>query len=351
VAKFSVLTEVLAGRAHVRALTPVQQTSLVRMARREKLLATLAHVTGKGSGGPIEALLEASRPRAQYQRQRIEWEAQLLAEELAPLGCPVVLLKGAAYAIDGSSAALGRTTGDLDVLVPRSWLGAVELRLADCGWSLLKSDPYDDAYYRQWMHEIPPLQHPDRALLLDLHHTILPLTARITPDANAFVANARSCSIPAVLVPSLADQIVHSALHLFYDGDLDGGLRNLWDIACLLADGAADRTFLDALDSATQRHQAGRPIYYALRYAGMLFGSQVQLPAAQASKPLWPLLMVMDWLVLTRLADVDWLHRSLTGRLARFALYVRSHWLRMPPLMLARHLMTKAMKRLRQRSA
>ena len=28
--------------------------------------------------------------------------------------------------------------------------------------------------------------------------------------------------------------------------------------------------------------------------------------------------------------------------LLRFAFYVRSHWLRMPPLMLARHLWTKA---------
>ena len=29
----------------------------------------------------------------------------------------------------------------------------------------------------------------------------------------------------------------------------------------------------------------------------------------------------------------------------RLAFYVRSHWLRMPPLMLARHLWTKAIKR------
>jgi hypothetical protein len=31
-----------------------------------------------------------------------------------------------------------------------------------------------------------------------------------------------------------------------------------------------------------------------------------------------------------------------TRRALRFAFYVRSHWMRMPPLMLARHLWTKA---------
>jgi hypothetical protein len=33
---------------------------------------------------------------------------------------------------------------------------------------------------------------------------------------------------------------------------------------------------------------------------------------------------------------------------ARWLLYVRSHWLRMPPLMLARHLAIKGMRRIRE---
>ena len=48
----------------------------------------------------------------------------------------------------------------------------------------MKSDPYDDAYYRRWMHELPPLIHRERDRMIDVHHTILPLTARITPDAG-----------------------------------------------------------------------------------------------------------------------------------------------------------------------
>jgi hypothetical protein len=39
--------------------------------------------------------------------------------------------------------------------------------------------------------------------------------------------------------------------------------------------------------------------------------------------------------------------RHLGPATARHLLYIRSHWLRMPPLLLARHLATKAALRLR----
>jgi hypothetical protein len=48
-------------------------------------------------------------------------------------------------------------------------------------------DPYDERYYREWIHELPPLRFPGRFLELDLHHTILPLTGRIQPDSAALL--------------------------------------------------------------------------------------------------------------------------------------------------------------------
>lgn len=346
------LIDLLAGRRRWRDAPPSALTALVRAARSQKLLATLAAcVDAPDAPG---ALVAASCGRAAYQRTRLVWEAQLLAEDLEGLGCPLVLLKGAAYAVRGASAAEGRTTGDLDALVPRSWLGAVEARLHERGWMPLKNDPYDDAYYRRWMHEIPPLQHPDRALLLDLHHTILPLTARIRPDAARFVREAVGCSVTGALVPSPADQVIHSALHLFHDGDLDGGLRNLWDIHCLLKDGARDAGFDASLAAAMTAHGAGRPLFYALRYAARLFDTALPPLAAAAAarhKPGRATGWLMDQLVLSRLYDADWHSRRWRGQLAAFALYIRSHWLKMPPLMLARHLGTKAYKRLAQRRA
>ena len=36
------------------------------------------------------------------------------------------------------------------------------------------------------------------------------------------------------------DMIIHAAAHLFADGDLSGGLRNLWDIHALVVEGGAE---------------------------------------------------------------------------------------------------------------
>src|SRR3546814_19808051 len=98
--------------------------------------------------------------------------------------------KGTAFAAAGLSAGVGRSIGDLDILVPRDRIDAVEAALLGAGWEWVKPDPYDDVYYRRWMHELPPLIHRERDRMIDLHHTILPLTARITPDAAALIADS-----------------------------------------------------------------------------------------------------------------------------------------------------------------
>src|SRR3546814_20445808 len=72
----------------------------------------------------------------------------------------------------------------------RSRLDAVEAGLIAAGWEWVKPDHYDDQYYRRWMHELPPLIHKERDRMIDVHHTILPLTARQTPDAEALIADS-----------------------------------------------------------------------------------------------------------------------------------------------------------------
>ena len=41
--------------------------------------------------------------------------------------------------------------------MPHDALDAVEAALIAAGWEWVKRDPYDDDYYRRWMHELPPL--------------------------------------------------------------------------------------------------------------------------------------------------------------------------------------------------
>jgi hypothetical protein len=187
--------------------------------------------------------------------------------------------------------------------------------LLAAGWERMKApDGYDDLYYRRWMHELPPLIHRTRDRMIDVHHNILPLTARPKPDAAALIADSVVLE-NGLRILSPADIVVHAAAHLFADGDLAGGLRNLWDIDRLLRELGADPGFWPRLAERARLHQLEGPVALALRLADRLFAARL-LARNGWGQPVRPAL--------------------------RFAFYLRSHWLRMPPLMLARHLWAKA---------
>jgi hypothetical protein len=300
---------------------------LVTTARAEQLLGTLAYrLHGLPLPEDVALLLADARAAAETGRRAALWEAEMARRALAPLGCPVVLLKGTAFVAAGLLAGRGRSIGDLDILVPRGSLDAVEAALLAAGWEWVKPDPYDDAYYRRWMHELPPLIHRDRDRMIDVHHTILPLTARVTPDAAALLAAAQPLG-NGLSVLSANDMLVHAAAHLFADGDLAGGLRNLWDIHCLIDDhGVA------GLTARAAHHGLSREVARALRLTHRLFATPVD-PVYRQPRP-------ADALYLRRLLARDDWGRPIRPA-TRFAFYVRSHWLRMPPAMLARHLWAK----------
>jgi hypothetical protein len=336
------LARVLADPAESGTLDVEGWTSLIAVARAEQLAGTLAHrVLGLPMPEAAAAILAEARAAAEHSRRAALWEAEMARRALAPLACPVVLLKGTAYVAAGLAAGQGRSIGDLDILVPREALDAVEAALLAHGWEWVKPDPYDDAYYRRWMHELPPLIHRERDRMIDVHHTILPLTAGPKPDAAAMISSSVALG-NGQRVLSLADMIVHSSAHLFADGDLTGGLRNLWDIHCLLLD-VDEHGFKAAVELRERawEHDLVAAVARALRLAHTVYGTPVD--HVLAGKP-----QVSDRLLLRRLfARDDW-GRG-TRPLTRFGFYVRGHVLRMPPPMLARHLWTKF--RLQRRSS
>lgn len=314
--------------AEVRDWTP-----LLSLARAESLAGSLAFgLVGASLPPKVERLLEDARRTAEQGRREALWEAEMARRALAPLDVPVVLLKGTAYAAAGLSPATGRSIGDLDILVPRAALPKVEQALLAAGWEWVKEDSYDDLYYRRWMHELPPLIHRERDGMIDVHHTILPLTAGPTPDAAALVAD--SIALPNGLrILSPPDMIVHAAAHLFADGDLAGGLRNLWDIDRLLREFGETDGFWPQLRDRAARHGLLAPVRRAARLASDLYGTTV--PEG------WGGRSAADRLFRSRLlARNGWGQATRPG--LRLAFYARSHWLRMPPLMLARHLFIKA---------
>jgi hypothetical protein len=294
---------------------------------------------------PRQHLLWA-RALGERHAQAVRFEVAAIGAALAEAGVPLILLKGAAYLMAGLPPGPGRLFSDIDILVPKARLGDVEGALMLHGWAGNHLDAYDQRYYRQWMHELPPMQHHTRQSMLDVHHAILPETAAVRPDPDKLRAAARAVpGMPGVQVLAPADLVLHSAVHLFYDGEFDKGLRDLFDIHRLLLHFGATPGFWDALPRRARELELARPLFYALRYAQRLLGTEVPaatMAALGGARPNRMLLALMDGLFGRALLP---LHGSCTDRFsgpARFLLYIRGNWLRMPPLLLTRHLFHKA---------
>lgn len=340
-------------------LTAEDWTGLMQRARRRALLGKLARdAADTGIDSTLPAAIRrqfASIGRlCTYNGERLRAESLFVLHALRGVNTPVVFLKGAAYVLLGLNVARGRVSSDIDVLVPREHMAAVERALGAAGWLGLKLDAYDQRYYREWMHEIPPLQHQYRATVMDVHHTVLPLTGRIRPDARALVRDAVPVDVMGctayVLQP--ADMVIHAALHLFQDGDLAERLRELVDLHELVGEfAAADAGFWDKLAERSRLHQAGRPLFHAVHFARRLLGTTVPEGFLRrlSPRPGPVALAVMDRLVPAAIAPSHPDRVPIGAALARRLLFIRSHWLRMPPLLLARHLAIKGWDAVKRR--
>jgi len=331
-----------------------QWDRLIREARQANLLSRVANdlaTRGLLSRVPAapRAHLEASLVVARAQTDAVRREVDHVRSALFGIDCDIVLLKGAAYVEAGLPAARGRVFSDIDILVPFRELAGVEAALLVHGWATTHHDAYDQKYYRTWMHELPPLRHNIRMTVLDVHHAILPRTARLKPDSAKLIAAALPVAGTErlrVLCP--ADMVLHSAAHLFHNEELSHGLRDLADLDSLLRHFGQDPDFWEALPGRADELDLGRPLYYALRYASRWMGTPVPhavLLRARAGRPPGLVGRLMDALYRRALLPVAPTESVYAAALARQSLYVRAHWLRMPPHLVVRHLTTKALRR------
>jgi hypothetical protein len=336
------------------ACTLPQWEELIHQARRANLLSRIAHSLAElrlltHVPPAPRAHLEAALVMAAAQTEAVKREVALLRKVLATVDVDLVLLKGAAYLVAGLPAARGRVFSDVDILVPFAKLSDVEGALMLHGWSTTHHNPYDQRYYRQWMHELPPLRHNTRRTVLDVHHAILPVTARLKPNSAKLLAASRAVGGEdrlRVLCP--ADMILHSATHLFHNDDLRQGLRDLADLDSLLRHFGQEAAFWEELPRRAAELDLTRPLYYGLRYATRFLGTPVPSQTRRSADVGAPPPMVgrlMDLLYDRALRPVAPSDAGSLTPLSRQALYVRAHWLRMPPLLLAWHLSVKALRR------
>jgi hypothetical protein len=260
-------------------------------------------------------------------------------------GVVPILLKGAAFVVAGLPAGRGRCSNDIDILVSRSELQIVEQSLVAAGWQSAAKTPYDDRYYREWMHELPPLVHPARGSVIDVHHNILPVTGRLKVDANLLIRASQPAEGGRFRVLSPEDMVLHTAAHLFQDGEIYGSLREIIDLDLLLRHFAEiDEDFWDRLIGRSRTMNLTRPLYYALHTAERLAGTPIPastLKVIRMSAPLAPVRQLMDFLIEQAIVPDNRDGDSRATAAAKFLLYLRSHYLRMPPGLLVRHLFHK----------
>lgn len=359
----NLLTDCLAEPRRLAALDPGDWDRLLPQAREAQMLATLWDLLQEW--GNAETAPEAVRYQlwgawllARRRATAIQWELRCLATELPETrGPPPVLLKGVAYIVRDLPGARSRLCGDIDLLVPRAAIERVERILYWSGWSRGQLDPYDEHYYRHWMHQLPPLQHRRRRSTLDLHHNILPETVRSPPDPARLIDWAEPVPGDAVFAtPAPVHMVIHSAAHLFADSEWDKAVRDFYDLDRLLRHFAqrGGDTFWDELVLEAEAMACGRQVYYALRCCSRWFGTPVPpdvLARLREFAPAAPLLALVERIFgFATAARAAGPTPRLTA-LCRSFMFVRSHWIKMPPVMLVRHLFHKAFLSPREESS
>ncbi len=328
-------------------LSAPQWDRLIQSLRRLGLLARVYALLAEQ--GMLDAIptqpklhLESARIVADNEQRIMRWEVSRIQRALGQLSKPVIFLKGAAYLMAGLSAAKGRISSDVDILVDKADIASVESALLQHGWEHTKVDDYDQFYYRVWSHELPPLRHRQRGTTIDVHHTILPLTGRCHPDPNKLLAAAITLDGSQFKILAPADMVLHSAAHAFQDGDLMRGLKDLVDLDDLLRQLSVEAGFWERLLSRGRELDLTRPLYYALRYTSLILHTPVPAVVMKQAENFAPprlASLMMDHLVIHAVNDRLKGWRRPLQSFSSWVLYIRQHWLRMPPLLLARHLM------------
>ncbi|WP_404355206.1 nucleotidyltransferase family protein [Methylotuvimicrobium sp. KM1] len=349
------LSSVLVLPEQVLGIDLPQWDLLIRQARKANVLATLnilieqANLYDSVPEQPRRHLISA-RVHAERFMISLDREIECIIKALGDIKIPVVFLKGAAYQLANDRAAHGRVFSDIDILVPEDRLPEVERALIKGGWMTTTLDAYDQKYYRQWMHEIPPMRHLKRQTTLDVHHNILPKTCRYSPDSAKLLSNCVRVADRNCWVLATEDRVLHSASHLFHEGELDHGFRDLCDLDSLIQQHSGKSGFWDKLLLRADELNQRIPLYYALRYTQAILDTPIPESVLHESEGFLKGRFhryFMDFLYLRALMPN---HASCNDRwtgLARWLLYIRSHWLRMPLYLLIPHLFRKSWLRLR----
>lgn len=264
-----------------------------------------------------------------------------ISSDLEALGEPILLLKGAAYIAANKANAKGRLISDIDILVVKDHLPKVEQLLNSKGWMAKELDDFDEKYYRKWSHELPPYTHLETGVTLDIHHNLLPGTSGKTIDISDIIATKHTTDV-GLFVPKDDYLILHSAIHLLLNDDIEKGLRDCLDLHCLLLDYVQGNN-IKTLQEVFAKANCEKEFFILLTLLRKLFTSKsfpyTEEMLAINNKPLYE--SVAKDLEKAVFPATSYLVDS-TNNYARFKVYLRGHLSKMPLYLFIKHIIFKA---------
>jgi len=328
-------------------ITLSQWQALILVFRESKLLASLYHSLVRNDlfdvqPHYVQRHLKAASVHANRQRRQVIYECQLLNQFLLAVDVKPIYLKGANYILRKSHNSYGRIVSDIDLLVSEKDIKKVEDRLKSGLWESEELSDYDEQYYRKWAHEIPPLVHFLRNTVLDVHHNLyLPISGR-SLDIDLFVEHSELVGEQCrVLCP--ADTVLHSIIHLYMNEDFTNSFRDLYDLYSLMTEFGSEE-FWQRLDFMANKTGYQKELYYCLKTLIQLFDfttpdifENLDVKYKRISSDFF-----IQFIVLNAITPKHNLLDTTKTKLARYVVFLRGHWLKMPTHILIYHLFIKS---------
>ncbi|MCX7279124.1 MAG: nucleotidyltransferase family protein [Burkholderiales bacterium] len=321
------LVELLQQPARALQVDEAHWNDIVVSGQDKQLLGPLAAALVRAGVMPqlskaVRLHLDLALLVAQRRREAALWEVENLRRVVDP-ETPLWVLKGCSYALCRDHIAAGRLFSDVDILVPRALLERTEGDLIAAGWTPSSLSAYDERYYRDWMHEVPPMAHVRRHTTLDLHHAINPPVSRVhvpTDRLQPSIVEVR----PGIFVLGPTDRAIHCALHMVQEGDPQKLMRDLYDVQQLV-----QQHFNGDAGPVLERARSlgvASIVESALSAAAAVFSADGAVPKG--------------WLACSLVSAAR--GNGISASVASVLLLAYSHWIKMPLRLLLPHLLRKA---------
>jgi hypothetical protein len=329
-------------------LSAAEWQSVIFVLRHHQLLARYQFIFARAGifdqlPNYVKHHLTNAKILSEKQHQQVFYEAKAIVNAFAFNSEHKIFLKGAAYTLSGQTAGVGRVYSDIDILVDKDNLSDIEKSLVISGWLSEKITKYDDHYYRNWSHEIPPLKHGGRGTVLDIHHNIVPIISGRAPAVSYFFEQVEKTK-DGYSVLSPAAMTLHSIIHLFFNEDVKNGFRDLLDLDLLITNNSSDN-YWETLWQLAINTNFIFELKLAIRYLTKIL--QTPIPKNVLVKlDIKDSLSIktLDFIYLRVLLPSHPLAENKGQILANLMVMYRGHWQKMPLHILIYHFSFKSVK-------